>query len=352
MRIIIVVLFSLSCVKGATFVIDAQGATSPFPHVWEESVGSGHATLALRRDWQEHLTVARRELGFKRVRFHGLFDDDMSVFFMDNNTPTYSWFNIDQAFDFLLSIGVRPYVELSFMPELMASGSSTVFHYKGNTTPPKNYTLWDNLITEFANHIIARYTLQEVSTWSFEVWNEPNCGFWSADQAAYFNHYLHTHLAIKKANSALHVGGPATCQSAWIPEFLTFCKNNNIVPDFVSTHQYPTDITPITIDIMTQVFSQARKQTGALPLYYSEFNDGLYFDPPFHDYPYASAYLVRMLNEVKGLVDIMSWWTFTDIFEEQGQNSAPFFGADGWGLLNIYGVPKPIFRAFEILHNV
>jgi len=348
--IIIVTTFFATFVKGLTFSIDAQSTPEPFPHVWEECVGSGHASLALRRDYQEHLAQVHRDLGFKRVRFHGLFDDDMSVY--QAGELTYSWFNVDQVFDSLLEMGVRPYVELSFMPNGMASGTQTLMHYKANISPPKSYDLWNALLTDFATHIIQRYTIQEIATWSFEVWNEPNCGFWAASQADYWTLYIQTHQTLKKVNSQIRVGGPVTCASAWIPDFLQICANNSIKPDFIATHEYPTDIEPHNINILTQVFTQARKQAGSLPLYYSEFNDGLYSKPAYHDTPFASAYLIKLMNDVKNIVDVLSWWTFTDIFEEGGQTSLPFFTSNGWGLLNIYGIPKPAYRAFQILHSL
>jgi len=339
-----------------TFAIDFQAPTTPLPHYWEECVGSGHATLALRHDYQVHLTQCARELGLKSVRFHGLFDDDMSVYSYNSATKQaqYSWFNVDEIFDFLLSIRMKPYVELSFMPEQLASGPTTVFHYKGNVTPPKNYTLWDGLISAFAKHIIDRYTLAEVSTWSFEVWNEPNLnGFWAANQAAYFELYAHTARALKSVSGSLKVGGPATAASSWISDFINYCKTNNAPFDFVSTHQYPTDENPITRDGFIKALQGTRKTVGdKTPLYYSEFNDGLWGSTTYHDAPYASAFLFKTVHDLKGVVDILSWWTFTDIFEEGGQTSQPFFSGNGWGLLNIYKIEKPIYRAFQILHSL
>jgi len=183
------------------------------------------------------------------------------------------------------------------------------------------------------------------------VWNEPNCGFWTAGQAGYFTLYENTALALKAVSSELKVGGPVTCQSAWIPEFIDFCEKNKVPYDFIATHEYPTDIKPVDKDVLTHVFTKARQQAGKNPLYYSEFNDGLYH-PAYHDTPFSSAYLFKVMNDVRGLVDLMSWWTFSDIFEEKGQTSQPFFTHDGWGLLNIYQIPKPSYRAFELLHKL
>lgn len=277
----------------------------------------------------------------------------MSALLTDNGKVFFSWFNIDSVFDFIVSIGMRPYVELSFMPEYLANGSSTIMHYKGFTSPPKNWTLWENFITTFGTHIISRYGLAEVSQWTFEVWNEPNCGFFNGNQNQYFLFYQRTALALKAANSALRVGGPVTCRSEWLTDFIKFCTSNNVPYDFIATHEYPTDLTPSYRSLMRDITSKARAQVGPnTPLYYSEFNDGLYFDPAYHDAPFASSNIFHVVHDVQGIVDMLSWWTFTDIFEEAGQTSTSFFTNEGWGLLNIYKVPKPVYRTFQLLHTL
>ena len=107
-------------------------------HCWEHTVGSCHAPIALRADWQQQLRRCRSELGFRYVRFHGLLSDDVGTVVTRNGALLYSFFNVDQIIDFILSIGMRPFVELSFMPTALASGSKTVFNYRGNVTPPKD----------------------------------------------------------------------------------------------------------------------------------------------------------------------------------------------------------------------
>jgi xylan 1,4-beta-xylosidase len=320
-------------------------------HRWERCWGSGHALLALRADYREHLARAVKDLGLQRVRFHGLFDDDMSVY-LPWQGQTYSWFNVDSIFDYFLSLGVRPLVELSFMPEALSSGDSYVFHYKGNNNPPKNWNDWSDLVTAFAKHIIDRYGIDEVKDWYFETWNEPNCGFWNATRDQYFQLLKVTSAALKSVDTRLKVGGPATCQSDWLVETLNFVQKNNVALDFVSTHEYPTDVTPLDRDIMKKIFTRSRQQVGNnMPLFYTEYNDGLYDQTitPSHDSSIAAAFAIKTVNDVNDIVDIYSWWTFTDIFEEGGQYSTPFQG--GFGQMTIHGIPKPAWRAFELLHR-
>lgn len=345
------------------FTCDLSANGKPFPHFWEHTVGSGHALLALRADWQAQLRRCHDELGFRHVRFHGLLCDDVGTFVIEQNKPVYSFFNSDRIFDFLLSTGMRPFVELSFMPNALASGSKTVFHYQGNVTPPRNYQQWALLIRKLVEHWVERYGVDEVREWFFEVWNEPNLTyFWTTKQNDYFKLYETTFKAIKSVDAELRVGGPATAQNAWIGDFLEFSKQKKLPPDFVSTHYYPTDafgkvdtdttsqLKDAPHDIMRKEADETHKKANRLPVYYTEWSISSNPRDPFHDEPFAAALATNIIMNVTGLVDGFSYWTFTDIFEENYFPSVPFHG--GFGLLNLYGIAKPVYRAFELLHGL
>ena len=184
---------SLACALGdddAVSVIFNAGVVdgaAPFPHYWKRCFGSGHALLGTRVDWREHLQRARDELGVETIRFHGIFDDDMSVMSADGS---YNWYNVDLVYDYMLSIGVRPYVELSFMPSALVpecaedrnkcdfvftsgiDGIAGPGSYKGLENVPADYEDWHLLVKLFAEHMVERHGIAEVSTWRFEVWNE------------------------------------------------------------------------------------------------------------------------------------------------------------------------------------
>src|SRR5688500_8437744 len=206
------------------FFCNLAEARTPLPHFWEHTVGSDHAPVALRADWQRQLQRAHEDLGFRYVRFHGLLSDDLGTLVQEKNTLLYSFFNADQIFDYLLSIGMKPFIELSFMPKALASGSKTVFNYKANITPPTNHKQWAALINRLVSHWVDRYGVAEVREWFFEVWNEPNLkAFWTGTQREYFKLYRYTAEAIKQVDAGIKVGGPATAKSEWIEEFVDFC---------------------------------------------------------------------------------------------------------------------------------
>lgn len=345
------------------FKCDLAQEPIPFHHFWEHTVGSDHAPMALRADWQAQLRRAHEELGFKHVRFHGILSDQMGTLICQSEKFIFSFFNTDQIFDFLLSTGMKPFIELSFMPETLASGRKTVFRYQGNVTPPKNYRDWEMLILKLAKHWVKQYGVSEVSQWYFEVWNEPNLHhFWTGKQKDYFKLYRHTVEAIKRVDGSLRVGGPATAQNAWIEEWLSFCEANSLPADFVTTHYYPTDafgeigadtetqLANAPKDVMRQRAQESRDRARGKPLYYTEWNVSSNPRHDMHDLPSAAAYATRIIMSVHGLVDGYSFWTFSDIFEENYFPSAPFHG--GFGLLNIHGIAKPVYRAFQLLHRL
>ncbi|MEO8154135.1 MAG: hypothetical protein ABI605_13775 [Rhizobacter sp.] len=344
----------------ALFSADLQAVPRALRQPWQWGVGSGHATLALRADWQAQLTQAHHDLGFRYVRFHGILDDEMGTLICQNDQPLYSFFNTDRIFDFLLSIGMKPVVELSFMPRMLSSGGDIVFHYQGNVTPPKSMDAWAELIHRLVSHWVERYGLDEVSCWPFECWNEPNLkAFWTGDQATYFELYRVTAAAIKRVDERLQVGGPASAGNAWLADFTGFCDKAKAPFDFISTHFYPTDpfgaIDADTItqlehsprDVMRERAIEARAVAGKLPLYYTEWSISSNPRDSFHDSSFAAAFAVRIVMSVDAIVDGYSYWTFSDIFEENYFPSMPFHG--GFGMMNLYGVPKPIYRALQML---
>ena len=345
------------------FKSSLAAASVPLTHSWEHTVGSGRALLALRADWREQLMRAHIELGFRHVRFHGLLDDDMGTLICHNEKPLYSHFNADQINDYLLSIGMKPFVELSFMPAILASGNSTVFQYRANITPPKDHRQWGKLIDRLVCHWIERYGAGEIGKWCLEVWNEPNLkAFWTGGKKGYYELYRTTVETIKNIDSSLKVGGPSSAQSAWIPEFLNYCDKHKLPVDFVSTHYYPTDafgkigadtltqLEHVPRDVMKEQAKIANAQARGLPLYYTEWNVSSNPRDPLHDQSFAAAFAANIALSVDAFVAGYSFWTFSDIFEENYFPSVPFHG--GFGLLNLHGIPKPIYRAFQLLHGL
>ena len=324
--------------KTRLIAADLQNIKGELYTQFNECVGAGRANEGLRADWQSQLAYARKECGFKYIRMHGLLTDDMGVYREDRNgNPQYNWQYIDKLYDFLESICMRPFVELGFMPKALASGERTIFWWNGNVTPPKDYKKWGDFMRALAQHFTDRYGEEEVSKWYFEVWNEPNLKpfFFTGSQEDYFKLYDVTARAIKSVNKNYKVGGPATAGSGWITEFIDFCAKNNSPVDFVSTHCYGVD--QGFLDEYGQrgtVLSRNPKAIWAemkhtrqlidesplpnLELHYTEWSSSYTPHDPVHDNYISAPYILDKIKKVGNDVNSMSYWVFTDIFEEAG----------------------------------
>ena len=341
-----------------------------FNTMFKECIGAGRANEGLRADWQQQLAYVKKNCDFKYIRMHGLLSDDMAVYREDRNgKPEYNYQYIDVLFDYLQSIGIKPFVELGFMPSALASGPQTIFWWRGNVTPPKDYNKWADLIKNLTAHFTERYGAEEVKTWYFEVWNEPNLspGFWSGTQEDYFKLYQYSAKAIKSVNKEYRVGGPATAGAAWVPEMISFCSKNSIPLDFISTHSYGVkqgyldeygnsgtvlskDPMAVSGDILN---SRKQINVSAMPglqLHYTEWSSSYTPADPIHDSYHQTAYILQKIKQVGTAANSISYWVFTDIFEESGPRFTPFHG--GFGLLNTQGINKPAFYSYKYMNKL
>lgn len=347
------------------FTIDARHSIGPLDHYWESIVGSGRASLALRSDYQEDLRLVHERAGIQSVRFHGIFDDDTGVCTLNpRGDVVYNFQYVDQIYDDLLDAGVRPFVELSFMPAALASGNKTVFWYKANVTPPKDMDTWVEMVTAFARHLFSRYGGSELSRWFFEVWNEPNLDFWAGTQAEYFELYRRTATALKSVDKRLRVGGPATAEASWASEFIQYCAQQDAPLDFFSTHIYANDPQSKVFgseahyaleDVIPLALRKVRNEVAAspmphLPIFITEWNSTYMNDSALTDTSFNAAFIVHTLNRCREVVDAMSYWCFSDVFEEQGVAQNIFYG--GYGLIAMRRIPKPSFHAFSLMHQL
>jgi xylan 1,4-beta-xylosidase len=350
--------------------VDFNKISGKFNTMFRECVGAGRANEGLRSDWQQQLTYVKNECGFRYIRMHGLLTDDMAVYKEDKNgKPVYSFMYIDALFDFLQSIGIKPFVELGFMPGALASGHQTIFWWRGNVTPPKDYEKWAGLIRTLTQHFTERYGADEVKTWYFEVWNEPNLspGFWTGTQEDYFKLYRYAAQAIKSVNKAYRVGGPGTAGAAWEPEMIAYCQKNNVPIDFISTHAYGvkqgfldeygnsgTVLAKEDGAVSGDVLQSRKEISGSsmpdLELHYTEWSASYTPADPIHDSYHEAAYVLQKLKQVGNAANSMSYWVFTDIFEEAGPRFEPFHG--GFGMLTIQGINKPVFYAYQFLNRM
>jgi xylan 1,4-beta-xylosidase len=348
--------------------LDLAAAKAPVDRFFDFSIGSDYPGTLVRDDSQAHLKTAVDELGFRYIRFHGIFHDVLGTVKVVDGKTVYDWTRIDALYDQLKAKRLRPFVELGFTPNALKTSDQTLFYWKGNTSHPK-LDGWRELVTAFVQHLRQRYGAEEVRQWFFEVWNEPNLDmFWEkADQKAYFDLYVTTANAIKAIDPALRVGGPATATAAWVPEFLRHAKDHGAAVDFVATHSYGVDggfldetgkdDTKLSEnpDAIVGDVRNVRKQIDAspfpgLPLYFTEWSASYSPRDLVHDSYVSAPYILTKLKACQGLLQGMSYWTFSDLFEETGVPDVAFHG--GFGLQTIDGIRKPSWFAYKYLNAI
>lgn len=313
--------------------------------------------------------------------------------------PVYTYAYVDKVFDAILDTGARPFVELGFMPRELATETETLFWWKAHCSPPKDMDAWVELVTTTINHWIERYGIDEVRTWPFEVWNEPNLvpHFWTGTKTEYFQLYEATVRAIKGIDSQLKVGGPsssvfvpdarydgeyhdrsveaATAEApdpdvlpwkpVWIRELIDYCAERDLPIDFISTHLYPTDYAfdtqgvgrPLSRnrDATRDDLVMLRELIAASPYPEAEVHITEWSTSPssrdfMHDTLCAATYITRAFLQSHDLADSIAYWTFTDVFEEGGGGIGPFHG--GFGFVNEQGIHKPTFHAMRMLNRL
>ena len=369
---------------------------------WQFCVGSGQAKLAVRSDYARQLKFIHDELGIQRVRFHGIFDDSMQACMgVDDFAPlpgskkfrNYNFHNTGIAYDNILAAGMKPWVELSFMPSKLAKGKKKVaVNAEGRCTMPKDDGEWQAFLRAFIRYLLNRYGKEEVESWYFEVWNEPNMfAFFAGKQEDYFHLYEITVKAIRSVDDQLKVGGPATSNGDWIEDFIRFVEQNRLPCDFISTHNYPGEaigevflgkimfenivggakrmltakpgraldgirtMMPDTSENQELAKGQMRAVTqkvaeavaGRYPVYLSEWNCNGTLTAATNDDKKVAAFDVKTIDEMDDFVTGSSIWCFSDIFDEFLLLPDEFSG--GFGLLTVNGIPKPQFHALKLM---
>lgn len=403
---IVSTVIGLGYVSAADRINVSECNAEPISHYWSVGTCAGRANEGLRTSWLEQLKLVKENCGFKYIRMHGLFDDDMFVYFeKSDGTPIYNWQYIDEVYDRMLDLGVKPFVELSFFPDGIAADDSKVQMWYRNRVSfdEKRLGKWHDLIENFTHHVVERYGRDEVLTWYFEVWNEPNlnmnpkAGFFDGTKSDYFKLYKTTAEAVKSVDSRFKVGGPATSnfiadtrydgevydqsksvffsqdkinkqqwKGSWIEDFIAYCEKENLPLDFIATHPYPTDyaLDPESgsskdavryvhslRDDISWIRTQLKKSKYPdAEIHLTEWSTSPNSRDIMHDVLPPAAYIIKANLDCLGMTNSLMYWTFTDIFEEKGGGQSIFHG--GFGMINFQGLVKPSFHAYRMLHQL
>ena len=334
--------------------VDTTAAGEPLPRPWQPMIGSERLSQLLCKDLSGGKTIGaeleaalRRvhdEIGVGTVRAHAILHDDLGVYREVDGEPVHDFTLIDQVYDKLMEIGLRPCVELGFMPRDLASDPERiVFEYGGIISPPKDWDRWAGLITALVRHLMDRYGEDEVLGWDFEVWNEANLSvFWSSTRDEWMKLYDVTAAAVKAVDPRLAVGGPSSAAAGWVDELLEHTSHSGAPVDFVTTHTYgnaPLDLRPT----LARYGSTARilwTEWGVTPTHFNPVNDSVS----------SATFLLHGMRSSAGRLDALSYWVASDHFEELGRPPRMLHG--GFGLITVGGIAKSRYHALYLLSRL
>ncbi|MDE6108332.1 MAG: helix-turn-helix domain-containing protein, partial [Oscillospiraceae bacterium] len=350
-------------------------------HTWQTLTGVSSAKDLLLADVQNMVRRAQKDIGFSYIKFGGIFSDELRVYSQDSDgKPVYNFAYIDKVFDFLLGAGLRPLIQLGFMPRLLAKETQHLL-FNSLISEPRHNEEWAALVAAFTRHILDRYGEAEVKNWLFSVWQQPDTphtlyGF--SDDHIFYEFYRITWQTIKHCCPDLQVGTPPTFYIArpeyvnWYRPFLRWCRENGCMPDFLNFNFYDTSLSDghggqkffgfvesMTLgedpnglkNFVTQAVSEAhQEQVKDLPIYLSEWNNSPSQQDWLNDTCYKSCYIVKSILENYDRIDSFGYWSLTDFMGEAPLPPELFFG--GNGLFTVNGVPKAGFYSFTLLRQL
>ncbi|MBK9694538.1 MAG: carbohydrate-binding protein [Elusimicrobia bacterium] len=373
--------------------VDASSDSGSLNRFWQRSVGSCRIGMVNGSHYRDPDTgialnhrkaylLAAKELGFKGVRAHGILMDDVGIYHEDSQgQPVYSWEKYDELMDFIVQeCGMRPIVELSYMPVDLASdpGANYAFWYGGNTSIPKDYGKWRDLIGQIVSHSVARYGKAVVDQWHWEVYNEPNLSFpggWS-EYAKLYDYAVEGAVA---ADPDIKIGGSAMDASGtdgYFYSFLDHCRGGTNFANqrtgtrinFFSHHVYPDNYGSVGdarfyrarhnffSDEIGRYYStlgleQMITETGT-SFYVFGHNDGFWES---HDSGQSASFVAQavqtlLYNSVPP-PSAWSYWVISDLWEEGFQrpgDKLSYYGIMG-ATLRKDNIFKPVYHALKML---
>ena len=371
---------SAAQVRACRTSISAGESRGILRHSWRELTGVSSASALLLNDVQALLRRVQKDIGFRSIKFNGILSEDMHVYAENSDgEAVYSFAFVDKVFDFLLELGLRPFVQLGFMPEALARTHKRLFGYL--VSEPVSLEKWSALVSALIRHLQERYGREALRNWRFSVWHQPDTteamyGF--STDAAFYAFYRETYLAVKRCDSSLSFGAPSTYyllqegHENWYLSFWRWCRENNCLPDFFNFHYYDLILdsndsgqeafgftrsmtlrdSPDGFDrFVTQVLSE-RKGLSAedRPIYLSEWNNTPSQQDLLNDTCFKSCYIIKEILENYDQLDSFGYWSLTDWMGEAPQPKELFFG--GLGLFTANGIPKASYYAFTLLRQL
>ena len=362
-------------------LVDFKKKATPFGRAARKFIGVGSAKELLFSEVQHMLSDLQREVGFEYVKFHGILSDEMLVCNRTSGSLHFSFVLVDKVLDFLLSIRLKPMIQLSFMPAALAANpDKRVFENRFITSLPKDMKEWDLLIRTLIKHLLVRYGEEQVESWLFTLWNEPDTDeimFSVGGVNTFVDFYINTYKSIKSIHPKLLFGAPSVLimvesSLKWAESFITQVKKRNCEPDFLLVHYYSDDFSlsddkfsNVNLTKSSRLFQDpdyfsfcidryanmvGKLGVGSLPIYLSEWNLTVSHRSLINDTCFISAYLARNLLLNENRLASFGLWSLTDLICEYQVPETLFHG--GMGMYTQNGIRKPAFYVYYFIKQL
>ena len=354
-------------------------------HTWKTLVNIGFAKEGLSAVIQNQLRIIQKEIGFKYIHFHGLLDDDMMIYSeKEGRSPVYNFKYVDMLFDFFLSIGLKPYVELSFMPSALSGESMKLFIKSVNLGMPNDMEKWCSLIRNLTAHLLERYGDEEVLSWRFIPWTGPvGFSYYGNYQITeYFELYRRSFEVLKSVHPDIQVGGPAMDsyyiwdEGGCYEQFIEYTEKMQCSPEFLAIDVYPSkkgekeEGEKIVLIEKPEAFSQAtsrdekymehlldrlekfhKKRDGKVPeIVFIEWNSTIWQRDLTNDTCFKAAYIAKNVLENYDRAAAYGYWGLSDYMEEVAPAQEEFHG--GFGLFTYQNIKKSGYYCLELLSKL
>lgn len=344
---------------------------------WRTLMNAGYAKDILNAGVQAQLIQLQHEVGFRYLRFHGIFDDDMFVYHENaEGKAVFNFTYVDEIIDFLLSIHIDPYVEFGYMPSALAMEQMRLFQRPSFVSMPASQDKWIGLVEAFLRHCLSRFGRESMRKWMFCPFGNPEltAGSNAADTKLYFELYERTCRSIWEMDESFVICGPGSAiNSLEINRaFLDYCLRRDCMPDYLAFHSFQNavsgeenediqlveqpDVFPVAVSRDEHFLrSQLHKMDELLtkiglsdyPILLDEWNSNLWQRDLCSDTCYKSAFLFKDILENYDRPSAIGYWTLSDNMEEVAPAPELFHG--GFGLFNRLNIPKSGYRALELL---
>ncbi len=360
----------------------SQNTGRQLRHTWRNVISVGKASDLLLSDIQNILRRVQKEIHYRYIYFNGILSDDLHVCFTNNEGGVvYNFSYIDKILDFLMEIGLKPFLQFTYMPEALAKNPDHVLlgHL---VSEPDDLHSWCNLIRAFMEHILSRYHLAEILQWKFSVWYQPNTParlFGFSKISDFYRFYQDTYNTVKSFDSAICFGTPAFYyldtpeQDQWYLDYFQWCRTHDCMPDFINFVYYDTVladrrnhskstfgfINSMTLNdssngvhsFILHVRRQLREwDCKDLPIYVCEWNNTPSQQDLLNDTCYKSCYITKTILDNYDLPESLSYWALSDLMSEAPIPGNMLFG--GLGLFTVNNLPKAGYYALCLLRQL